>query len=218
MRLVKFLYLADLYCARKNGGKTLTGWPWRFVYFGPYCQESMQAIDQAVQSGLIEQLPYESRSTGEERYLYKARRSRAELPVERALDSLSLYVTSTLKAAVRKWSDDTSGLLTHVYFETEPMQDIEPGDTLDFRKAQAPQKVVRVPAMKLSGKKQQKALQILESLRRRTLEQPRETPLDTGPHDEAFVQALNHEDVSGGTSGFSGTVTFGDLRQPEPES
>ncbi len=37
IRIVKFLYLADLYYARKNDGMTLTGWRWRFIDFGPYC-------------------------------------------------------------------------------------------------------------------------------------------------------------------------------------
>ena len=29
IRLVKFLYLADLYWARENNGETLNEWPWR---------------------------------------------------------------------------------------------------------------------------------------------------------------------------------------------
>lgn len=31
IRVVKFLYLADLFHARENKGETLTGWPWAFV-------------------------------------------------------------------------------------------------------------------------------------------------------------------------------------------
>lgn len=65
LRLVKFLYLADLYHARVSWfdsahhdpehvegskGTTLTGWPWAFVHFGPYCQEAMSAIDRAGKS------------------------------------------------------------------------------------------------------------------------------------------------------------------------
>src|SRR3989304_1658958 len=50
LRLVKFLYLADLYHARVSRGTTLTGWPWAFVHFGPYCQEAMSAIDRAGKS------------------------------------------------------------------------------------------------------------------------------------------------------------------------
>lgn len=30
IRVVKFLYLADLYHARENRGETLTGWPWKY--------------------------------------------------------------------------------------------------------------------------------------------------------------------------------------------
>jgi len=217
IRLVKLLYLADLYYARKAGGKTLTGWPWKFVHFGPYCAESLNAIDKAVALGLIEKQAYESKHTREERFIYRGRRPKSEPPAERLLDSVSMAVTSGLKAAVRKWADDTPGLLTHVYFETEPMQHIEPGDTLDFRKAQPPQKVVRVPAMKLSAKKMKEAREALASLRRRTLDESPRTLVDTGPHDEAFLQAMAYEDVSESSPEFSGVVTFGDLRQPDLE-
>jgi len=31
IRVIKFMYLADLYHARENKGETLTGWPWAFV-------------------------------------------------------------------------------------------------------------------------------------------------------------------------------------------
>ncbi|MDQ1336706.1 MAG: hypothetical protein QG552_3656 [Thermodesulfobacteriota bacterium] len=53
IRLVKFLYLADLYHARRNDGATFTGWPWRFVHYGPFCRESLDAIRSAVDEGLI---------------------------------------------------------------------------------------------------------------------------------------------------------------------
>jgi len=46
-RLVKFLYLTDLYHERKKGGDTLTGWPWKFVHYGPFCGESLDAIKRA---------------------------------------------------------------------------------------------------------------------------------------------------------------------------
>jgi hypothetical protein len=61
IRVVKFLYLADLYHARENKGETLTGWPWKFVYFGPYCTESFLALRRAVDDGLMEAKPFESK-------------------------------------------------------------------------------------------------------------------------------------------------------------
>ena len=33
IKVVKFLYLADVYYARENKGKTLTGWPWKFAKY-----------------------------------------------------------------------------------------------------------------------------------------------------------------------------------------
>ena len=69
-RVVKFLYLADLYHARENDGQTLTGWPWKFVYFGPYCTESLLASKRAADDGLIEAKPFESKYDGRDRFLY----------------------------------------------------------------------------------------------------------------------------------------------------
>jgi len=73
LRLVKLLYLADLYYARENSGETLTGWPWAFVHYGPYCAEAMQTIDASVNRKLITARPYESRYDGEEKYVYPVR-------------------------------------------------------------------------------------------------------------------------------------------------
>ena len=60
IRVVKFLYLADLYHARRNQGKTLTGWKWKFVHYGPFCNEALKAIEAAVQARMIAAIPYET--------------------------------------------------------------------------------------------------------------------------------------------------------------
>jgi len=61
IRVVKFLYLADLYHARENKGETLTKWPWKFVYFGPYCSESITALNDTVKDGFIDAKSFESK-------------------------------------------------------------------------------------------------------------------------------------------------------------
>jgi len=129
IRVVKFLYLADLYHARENKGKTLTGWPWKFVYFGPYCSESITALNEAVNDGLIDAKSFESKYDEKDRFLYSCR---SEKEPDIAKD-LSLYVWSSLKEAIKKWADDTPGLLDHVYYDTEPMKDVKRGDLLDFQ-------------------------------------------------------------------------------------
>jgi hypothetical protein len=70
IRVVKFLYLADLYHAREKKGETLTAWPWKFVYFGPYCTESFLALKRAVDDGLIEAKPFKSKYDDKDRFLY----------------------------------------------------------------------------------------------------------------------------------------------------
>src|SRR5208337_3736601 len=60
VRLVKFVYLADVYFARSHPGETLTHLPWIFLYYGPYCSEVMGELDKAVLLGLINQKSFES--------------------------------------------------------------------------------------------------------------------------------------------------------------
>jgi len=161
IRVVKFLYLADLYHARESKGETLTGWPWAFVYFGPYCTESFLALERAKDEGLIEAKPFESKYDDKDRYLYSC-------PLEKGSDvegQLNIYVWSPLREAIKKWADDTSGLLDHVYFETEPMEEAKRGDLLDFSKARPPIKLPKLEMKKISKFKAEKAKQLISALR-----------------------------------------------------
>ncbi len=161
IRVVKFLYLADLYHARENKGKTLTGWPWKFVYFGPYCGESITALNEAVNDGLIDAKSFESKYDEKDRFLYSCR---SEKEPDIAKD-LSLYVWSSLKEAIKKWADDTPGLLDHVYYDTEPMKDVKRGDLLDFSKAHLPIELPKLEMKKISKSKAEKAKQLISALR-----------------------------------------------------
>ncbi len=161
IRVVKFLYLADLYHARENKGETLTGWPWKFVYFGPYCGESITALNVAVNDGLIDAKSFESKYDEKDRFLYSCR---SEKEPDIAKD-LSLYVWSSLKEAIKKWADDTPGLLDHVYYDTEPMKDVKRGDLLEFSKARLPIELPKLEMKKISKSKAEKAKQLISALR-----------------------------------------------------
>jgi uncharacterized phage-associated protein len=128
IRVVKLLYLADVYYARYHNGQTLTGWPWRFVHYGPYCREAMAVIDQAKSRGLVAAIPYQSQYDGEEHVLYKG----IGTDLASLRNVLPLSVVGALGAAIARWASDTQGLLDHVYFETEPMKAAKRGDILDF--------------------------------------------------------------------------------------
>jgi len=131
IRLVKFIYLADLFHARYNAGKTLTGLPWAFVYYGPYCSEVMRHIDEAVFAGAIEQEQKEG-NFSKDYFLFHCPDGKTEVS-ER---DLPLAVTSKLKWAIEKFGDNTAALLDFVYFDTEPMMNAKQGKLLDFTKAQ----------------------------------------------------------------------------------
>jgi hypothetical protein len=192
IRLVKFLYLADLYHARRNEGKTLTGWKWKFVHYGPFCNEALQAIEAAVQTGMIAAIPYESSFDDEQHFLYKAE---AEKEPEIAL-RLPLYVIAPLHGAVKKWAGDTFGLLDHVYFETEPMKNVKPGDVLEFSKAKEPESVRELRMRRLSKPKisQGKALiaRMRESQRECMVAEP------AAIYDDVYnkaIESLDGEDL-----------------------
>jgi hypothetical protein len=161
IRVVKFLYLTDLYHARENKGETLTGWPWKFVYFGPYCSESITALNETVNDGLIDAKSFESKYDEKDRFLYTCH---LEKEPDTAND-LSLYVWSSLKEAIKKWADDTPGLLDHVYYDTEPMEDVKRGDLLDFSNARIPIELPKLEMKKISKSKAEKAKQLISALR-----------------------------------------------------
>lgn len=143
VRLVKFVYLADLYHAREHSGKTLTGFPWAFVKFGPYCSEVMMEIDDLSRAGAIFAQVMESKFSGKEFTLFTCKDRQAE-HIE---DRIPLEVLSPLKRAIKTYGEDTAALLDHVYFETEPMDQVRKGDLLDFSKA-TPLRKGQSPALK----------------------------------------------------------------------
>jgi hypothetical protein len=161
IRLVKFLYLADVYHARYHNGQTLTGWPWRFVFYGPYCQEAMAAIDRARSRGLLTTRPYRSKYDQEEHFLYGG--SGQDLSSLR--NALPLSIIGSLSAAVARWGSDTQGLLDHVYFETEPMKHVTRGSVLDFSKCTPPERPSEIAMKKLSRDQLVKAREAVKGLR-----------------------------------------------------
>ena len=204
IRVVKFLYLTDLYHARENKGETLSGWPWKFVYFGPYCSESITALNEAVNDGLMDAKPFESKYDEKDRFLYSC-------PSEKGSDvesQLSVYVWSSLKEAIKKWADDTPGLLDHVYYDTEPMEHVKRGDLLDFSKARLTIELPKLEMKKISKSKTEKAKQLISALR----EQYRASSYKLSEEkvqmvrDGAFRQSLplvDDEDLEEGLSGIA---------------
>lgn len=140
-RLVKFMYLFDYYYAKIVGQK-FSKLPWAFVYYGPYCTEAMNTIDQAVKYGDIDKKTFDSKYDIEKEFhLFKC----YDPDAEQIEQSMNFIVLSKIQWAIRQFGDDTAELLDYVYFDTEPMKDAHKGDLLDFSKVEKfkPAKVVK---------------------------------------------------------------------------
>jgi hypothetical protein len=214
LRLVKLLYLADLYYARENSGETLTGWPWAFVHYGPYCREAMQAVDASVGRELITALPYESKYDREENYVYRCDSEEADA-VE---DRLPIYVTSPLKGAVRKWADDSPQLLDYVYFGTEPMINAKPGERLDFSLAQRVSIEKPLPMIMLTKDKLQAARARVQNLAGRYQEQSqrRDAEIEREPRDPEYQKTISVLEGEPLTEGLTGEAAI--RTTPEDEN
>lgn len=208
IRIVKFLYLLDVYNARISTGKPLTGWQWRFVHYGPFCGEALDTISDAESKGLIHGEAYKGRLDKETRFY---RHSAEEIP-EPFPTALPHYVCSQIKHAVETWADDTYGLLNHVYFHTEPMIHCRPYEALDFAQADMPSKEKPIEMKPLPDKKLKRARQLLQELQKEREERGKrlQSPLSGNPYDESYYEALRAiESDESSVHPFSGTL---DLR------
>lgn len=204
-RLVKFLYLADLYYARIKDGKTITGFPWRFIYYGPYCREAWNTIEKAAADNLICKETYASYFDDEKEYnLFWCREDDAEELGEQ----IHIGVIGYLQNAIKKFGDDTPQLLDYVYFDTEPMQDAQKGDLLDFSKAERFEPVKKVQLKKLSPETIKKAREKIKKLsdslnadRKRLIKSEREAEKFKDESYYKFLNLLDGEELEVGLKG-----------------
>lgn len=204
-RLVKFIYLVDLYHARLKGGQTLTGFPWKFIYYGPYCGEAMQCIDQAVHEGLLCKETYDSYFGDDKEYsIFTCKDEK----VEEIEESIHIGILGQIQKAIRTLGDDTPQLLDHVYFDTEPMANIRKGDLLDFSKAGRLEPMQKVKLKKLSPDAiklaRQKIRQLSDEMnadRERLIKDEQETEKYKDDDYYQFIEMLDGEELRIGLKG-----------------
>lgn len=205
VRLVKFIYLADVYHARWHNGEQFTKLPWAFVYYGPYCSEVMWEIDEVVSAGHINQRSLESKYDDSKDFnLFTCKDEDSETFRAR----LPLAVVSELKEAIKKYGDETAALLDYVYFDTEPMSDAKKGDILDFSLAKRPERIQQIQLGKLSKEEITKAKEHVSRMKQRFEEGRKKLHLDTIEtnrfKDSLYYSALEYmdeEDLEVGLTG-----------------
>ena len=121
--LVKLVYLADLEHYRTYG-RRITDLHWMFYHYGPYAVELESAINDNIFVRVFGQ-----RQTG---YRFSTSAERGEIQ-RRFNDEYDSATRRTVDRIVEEWGlEPLNILLDYVYFETEPMQDVERGQSLDF--------------------------------------------------------------------------------------
>ena len=206
-RLVKFIYLADLYNARLMNGETLTGFPWRFIYYGPYCKEAMDCIDRLVGNGLICKSTYDSHFGGNKKYALFTCKG---VKVEQLEESIPVGVLGQIQKAIRQFSDDTPQLLDYVYFDTEPMAKARKGDLLDFSKVEKREPIKKIKLNNLSPEAIKSARQKIKQLsaemtaeRKRLIGDERETEKYKDEAYYRFLKKIDGEELEIGLKGIA---------------
>jgi len=131
--LIKLLYLLDVFAAEDSGGKTWTGFEWRFVHFGPYDGAAQAVIDGLVGHGIHAEQGYSD--SGKEYTLYSLMEFGAKA-MSLADLAIPVHVRNRIRQIIGKYGSSLPQLLEFVYFRTAPMQEARPGDALSFDKCE----------------------------------------------------------------------------------
>jgi hypothetical protein len=126
--LVKFVYLVDYWHAKESAGTTLTSLNWRFQHFGPFDGAVMDAIDGLERIHWLDN--QSGGGTSKDYQLY----SLAASITRRTLQAigLSARAAANVRQLLQQLGRDQAKLLNFVYYQTEPMENAEPGALLEF--------------------------------------------------------------------------------------
>ena len=129
IHLIKYVYLADLSYARRNGGLTYTGVNWKFFKFGPWSQVVNERIEPALLAIGADRRVFESDYGDNDEWVRWSLRNE-DLLSDRER-KMPPAISMHLKADVHKYGKDTPGLLGYVY-RTAQMLSAAPDEYLDF--------------------------------------------------------------------------------------
>lgn len=201
IHLLKYVYLADLAYAEAHAGETFTATPWQFYKFGPWAQEVHARIRPVVDSLGADERIFTSPKFEGEGVRWQLRDADEVLAdFERRLP---WQVARSVKNAVRKFGDDTSELLHHVY-ATPPMLEAAPNERLVFkgRPTEPVDTQPEAPALTdRQRKKRRKALDAARIALRAKLQSPhsRLVPVSPAPrYDETFAEGQRALDSDAG--------------------
>lgn len=207
IHVIKYLYLADLAYAEKNGGESFTGVQWQFYHYGPWSAEVYGRISGTAHAAGAAERIFASRFRDDN---IRWRLEDEEL-FEELGSTLPEGVVRVLKQAVHEFGNDTPTLLHYIY-RTPPMLHAAPGEILEFRCAvplheshleeATSTPVIPVVTLSVRAKKRRKAA--VEAARARmqeVLKASRSKRMVTPPpprYDEVFFEGMQWLDSLAG--------------------
>jgi hypothetical protein len=133
IHVLKYVYLADVAYAERNGGVTFTRAAWKFYHFGPWSAEVHNLLEPTARAAGAEVAVMSSR--------YDKDTVRWALHdddlYDKLVERLPSEVTNVIREAVHRFGSGTGDLLNYVYL-TRPMLKAAPGEVLDFTPPEAP--------------------------------------------------------------------------------
>ena len=197
IHLLKYVYLADLFHARRHDGATFTGTDWSFYKFGPWSQLVHERIEPALNEIGAEKRVFSSDYEDKQDWV------RWHLSDDTLLremeDQLPLEITRGLKRDVRRFGQDTQDLLHYVY-GTEPMLSAAPNEPLDFTVVRhdpprdtTPRQPLRMDSLSHTGKKRFR--ERMKALRTKYRNRERRDPEMVNPakdarYDDVYAEGM----------------------------
>ncbi len=208
IHLLKYAYLADLSYAKYHDGQTYTGLTWTFHHFGPWSVDCYKRITPALEAiGAI------TKKIESDKYDDFIRWYADDYDqFDKLNNQMDLIVAGAVQKYVRKFGNDTYGLLGFVY-KTTPMLNAAPEDMLEFiRSAVADdvtkEKVKVEPTARQKKKQRQKILAFKERLNQKLEEKIQARKADTCPspprYDDVFNEGLSQLDQAAGIHSVEG--------------
>lgn len=133
--LIKYLYLLDVYIAQESGDK-FSDFNWIFYKFGPFDNKANEFIDSLIEQKLILADKYDSRYGADFTLIKPIENSPETIDIWRALSDYKQSLSRIFKHDLSRFMDDTYSLLYYIYFETEPMKNVQMNQVLKFANLQ----------------------------------------------------------------------------------
>jgi hypothetical protein len=219
IHLLKYVYLADLAYAEKNG-VSFTNVPWRFYHYGPWDAGVCNRIEPVLESLDAEQFVWESAKYDTDTVRWSIDSDDVDDLIRDLDKQLPFQVTLAIRRAVHEFGNNTSALLHNVY-TTAPMLHAAPNQLLDFSTAKASVAAVadesdendKDPTIKEQRRRREAMIKLKDRFQAAlssSTSGKRKAPVLKPIYDDVFVNGARQVEALAGPSpdGISGDATL----------